>query len=503
MTIRRAVTWLVAVAIVAVGANSTGAKVIPRPPAPVEGKDDPVPDAPAAPLSRDQRLGLYRGELGALFQEADAERLLATHQLLEDFFHAPAPAARKEAARALKEGGEDLAIIGRLTRLRLDWPALAPRAYYVNHRKGPYDVRYFLGIPGGYDRLRAWPLVVKIAPLPPLDVQPPPDAAQVTALYNGWIADELRRHPDAVVLMPLLDLEEPSSSSPTAMNEITQPILDAADRVNIDPSRVYLMGHASGARAAWNLALHYPTYFASFISLAGSVTAEWQRERLINLRNVPPVVWADAKDTVINPELSRSVVTSMQAQKLDVEFMETRSFGHEPPDAVIDEAYRRMRGRVRPLYPSRVTIRSSNADVIFNRDDWIQIWQEADPGKESKLPMRGGLSKMTFNEKSAKVDARREGNAISLSLENVQSLRVYLNDQMVDLDQPLTITINRKKTIQGKAHRSLEELLNDQRMLGRGWRYFSAVLDIDLGDAAAPATRPATRPSGKIIYGPG
>jgi hypothetical protein len=35
-------------------------------------------------------------------------------------------------------------------------------------------------------------------------------------------------------------------------------------------------------------------------------------------------------------------------------------------------------------------------------------------------------------------------------------------------------------------------MLNDQLFLGRGWRYYAAVIDIDLAEKAA--TRPATKP---------
>jgi hypothetical protein len=51
-------------------------------------------------------------------------------------------------------------------------------------------------------------------------------------------------------------------------------------------------------------------------------------------------------------------------------------------------------------------------------------------------------------------------------------------------------------------------MLKDQLFLGRGWRYYTAVIDLDLVDH--PAIRPATRPTsgpatrrGTITIGPG
>ena len=80
------------------------------------------------------------------------------------------------------------------------------------------------------------------------------------------------------------------------MNTVMQPLLHAAGRANVDPTRVFLIGHSMSAHATWNLGLHYPTYFAAINPLAGAASGDWQRLRLPNLSNVLPVVWHDATD---------------------------------------------------------------------------------------------------------------------------------------------------------------------------------------------------------------
>ena len=228
---------------------------------------------------------------------------------------------------------------------------------------------------------------------------------------------------------------------------------------------------------------------------------------------MPPVVWADAKDKIVRPGSSRALVETLKNLKIRVDYLETKNFGHDLPDTVAEERYQTMRANTRMLYPSWVTVQSNRPDVRFNRNDWLQIWQETDPGKDSQVLFRGGATHMTITENSAKIDARREANSFELTLDNVDSMRLYLNDHMVDLDKPLIFTINKKRTVQGKAKVNLDEMLIDQVFIGRGWRYYTAVLDIDLSDPSAatrpstqPATRPATRPttrSGKIIVGSG
>jgi hypothetical protein len=501
--------------------TGTRGKVL-EPGVPVESKSNPAPTvAEDQSIPRPTLIEMYRAEFGPRFVESDSEKLLQVHQLIENYFEAPGGAQRKAIVQLLDQSGVPAAVIGRMIRLRMHWPALAGGVYYVNEKHGPFDVRYFLGVPAGYDRAKSWPLVIKLPPVDPFIVNPPPDADQVVKIYNDWIKDELTKHADALVLMPLLNLDEVYGPSYGGMNSVIQPLLHAADRVNIDPARVYLMGHSTGAHATWNLALHYPTYFASILPLAGGASQDWQRLRLPNLRNTPPVVWADATDTVVKPEFSRGIVTSMKNQKLEVDYVETKGLGHAPPEAVADERYQKMRSHIRNVYPTWVSIQSNRPDVMFNRCDWVQMWQETDPGKETRLIFRRAPGKMIVTEHSARIDAKRDGNTIELTLDNVESLRLYLNDQMVDLKQQLTIVINKKRIIHGFAKASLEQMMNDQLFIGRGWRYFPAILDIDLTESAA-TTRPTTAPSttrpagpatapgvrtpphgGKIIVGPG
>jgi hypothetical protein len=83
-----------------------------------------------------------------------------------------------------------------------------------------------------------------------------------------------------------------------------------------------------------------------------------------------------------------------------------------------------------------------------------------------------------------------------------------MNDQMVDFNQPITITVNKKVKFNEKMKRSVEEVLMDQIVVGRGWRYYTAALDIDLVDRPTtnPTTRATTGPTtrkGKITVGPG
>ena len=132
---------------------------------------------------------------------------------------------------------ESIRIFWGESRIGLDWPALTGGVYYINEKFGPHEVRYFFGVPKAYDRTKAWPLVIKLPTADAFVNEPKANAGPVTQIYTKWMTEELIKHPDALVIMPLLNLDELWGPSYAGMNNVIQPMLHAAGRANIDPAR--------------------------------------------------------------------------------------------------------------------------------------------------------------------------------------------------------------------------------------------------------------------------
>lgn len=465
----------------------------------------PAPDTqPVAsePIPRETLERMYVHELGKRYKPADAGQVYDAHVLLESFFAEPSAKARQELITKIRDTKIEPEILGRLARIRMHWAPLEPGVYYTNERHGPHDVRYFLGVPQNYDRTKPWPLVVRLPTANAFLTDPMPGPERVTEIYTDWIKEELTAHPDALVLMPLLNLDELYGPSIPGMNTVMQPILHAAERANVDPARVYLIGHSMSAHAVWNLGLHYPTYFAAINPLAGAASGDWQRLRLMNLSNVLSVVWHDATDNVVKVGFSRSLVQALKGMKIEVDYEETKDLGHAPSPDVVSRTYDKLRARTRELYPRRVDLQSNRPDTMFNRVDWLQVYQPLSTGKARNLILRRGSGPLRVYEKAFKAQAGIVGrNRIELRTDNVQTLRLYLNDQMVDFREPVTVTVNGKPRFEGKLTPDVEPMLKDQLFVGRGWRYYTAVVELDL--APASTTEPTTRPKGKItVYPP-
>jgi len=325
------------------------------------------------PLLREQLSFLYEDELGTGFRNEDLDKLLSTQDQLERYFAATSAADRAAAVAEIRRIGLEESLVGRICRIHADWPVMKGGVYYINEKVGPHNVHYFLGVPDSYDRLKKWPLVVRLPTATVFVTEPKPDADQVAKIYSDWILAELAAHPDAVVLMPLLNLDELYGPSYAGMNSVMKPIQHAASRINIDPAKVYLIGHGMSAHAVWNLALHYPTYFAAINPLAGGASAAWQRLRVMNLRNVLPVIWHDASEKVIKVDSSRQLVQILKRFTIPANYEETNDIGHDPTPEILQRCYIRTRSKTRELYPKQISLQSNRLDTLFNRIDWLQV----------------------------------------------------------------------------------------------------------------------------------
>ena len=450
------------------------------------------PPAASEAVPKGELLEMYKAELGDAFTPEIGEKLHIAHALVEKYFATPKAADRSAVAREIEGLGVDPNHVGRIVRIRLYWPKLKGGVYYINERVGPHEVIYFLGVPDAYDRAKPWPMVIKLPGMHAFVGDPPPSQEEVVSLYRDWIREELAAHPDAIVLMPLMNLNELWGPSYKGMNSVIQPMHHAAGRLNIDPRRIYLWGHSMSGHAAWNFAIHYPTYFSAFAAMSAGMNAPFQRLRVANLRNILSVVWHDADDKTVPVDGSRSLVKQLRATKYDVDYEETKQVGHAPSPQITERLYGKMRARVRDLYPRETVISSNRPDTLFNRADWAQVYQPLTPGGDERLRIRRGTGIITVNRNPHDLTATLVGpNRIDVKSRNVESMRLYFNDQMIDFTKPVTILVNTRPRFEGMLKPDVEEMLKDQMFLGRGWRYYTAWAEVDFG---APKAAPTTRP---------
>jgi len=189
------------------------------------------------------------------------------------------------------------------------------------------------------------------------------------------------------------------------------------------------------------------------------------------------------------------MVNIMKRMKIEYDYTETSNIGHVPSDEIVEQSYQKMRTHVRPLYPKQLALQSNRPDTMFNRLDWVQMYQPIDPGQDKRMLFGKGSGTMIVLENTFSVQSAYGDNRIEAITDNVETLRIYVNDQMVDFSRPVTVVVAKRPDVrfEGMLKPSVDLLLKDQMFLGRGWRYFTAVVDLEL------RRKPATTHSGSII----
>jgi predicted peptidase len=93
---------------------------------------------------------------------------------------------------------------------------------------------------------------------------------------------------------------------------------------NVDPNRIYLMGHSMGAIGTWRIAPKYPDLWAALGMFAGS----GQPATLDRIRDLPQFVVHGDADRTVNVAGSRGMVARMRELGTPHEYIEVPGGGH-------------------------------------------------------------------------------------------------------------------------------------------------------------------------------
>ena len=255
--------------------------------------------------------------------------------------------------------------------------------------------------------------------------------------------------------------------------------------LHVDPDRVYLDGMSMGAGGAFRLAEHHPDRWAAIAPRCNVPDVRQKQDKTFvpmlceNFRNVPLYWVVGAKDEKIPLPAARAARDALAALKYDVVYREHAEGGHDWSIEKDDDVLAWLEKQRRKPYPEEVVFKTwENA---FARSHWIEILKRTDapPFVAVHLDMFGKESeRRTEYRPPVLVRARRSGNAIDVTCEEVRELRVWLDDEMVDLDKPVTIHVNGKKLHDATVKRSVDALIDEARRRGDRGMTFSASVDL-------------------------
>jgi len=273
-------------------------------------------------------------------------------------------------------------------------------------------------------------------------------------------------------------------------------------RYHVDTERVYVVGYSMGGHGAFTLATLYADEFAAAVPLAGTLYLPFQQAEpllLANVLNTPVLaVWGD-KDTgddtqekaagggiaAFNRRL-RLVAAEVDAPLKGVQLPGVGHGGVVPPlDLLTEYLHKRRPAAPREVkhwfrYPPQ-----GRASWLRQRRFAGTPWQ----GTQINVVVTGPTDideyvTKVLTDKLAYLGGKIEGQRIEAQVRKSAELEVLLNDDLLDLDQPITLVVGEKIRFEGPVERRVSTMLD---IAYRDWefqRLYSARLAMKAGSKA-------------------
>jgi len=233
---------------------------------------------------------------------------------------------------------------------------------------------------------------------------------------------------------------------------------DACQRVSIDTDRVFLSGHSMGGDAAWDIGLSHPDLWAGVIPIVANAD-RYIHKYSDNGRGLPMYFIGGERDGGWLNENGMELERYLTGSQYDVTVVQYLGRGHEDFQDEIQRLFDWMElsSHRRQFFPREI-----NALSMRPWDNYFW-WLELDQMPAPALAMPA--EKKERNVRPIKTTARiLENNRITVAARSARGI-VWLSPEMVDFDQPVTVTVDGRK-IRKEAAADAKTLLEDVRTRG-------------------------------------
>ena len=433
--------------------------------------------------------------LFALAVPPDVDALLKEHYLSRT------PTARAAAARKILEtpGLTAKTLATAIGKVQL-WEASPTGDQEMDLHLFPGDAgrrHVLVRVPEDYDPTKAWPLIITLHG----SGANAPGQMAVTRQMLGRRAEQF-------ILAAPQDLGPLNFTDEDAV--VGQPrrlLVELRHRYHIDPDRVYFTGYSLGGHNTWMAGVMHADCFAGLMPLATPMQVIGQGmiddDLLANLNNVPILFCWGARDNLGpdgkahpqggNAAMNKQIAGIMRRLKIKgfdgVERPETGHLGVAPPANKLSK----WLDRKRPRWPKRVhqTFRLPEQSRAY----WVEA--EGLQGEPLSLTLKIPGAKPGEDPREAQrkfllgrlgcIEASVEGQTITLQTRRSTYVALLLSDDLIDLDQPVTIVRNKKTVYTGPVPRDLSVMLRES---AESWDF-----------ARLPSARVIVPVGGKVRFG--
>ncbi|MDA1054866.1 MAG: peptidase [Planctomycetota bacterium] len=233
---------------------------------------------------------------------------------------------------------------------------------------------------------------------------------------------------------------------------------DACQRVSIDTDRVFLSGHSMGGDAAWDIGLSHPDLWAGVIPIVANA-ARYIYKYSDNGRGLPMYFIGGERDGGWLNDNGAELDRYLTGSQYDTTVVQYLGRGHEHFQDEIQRLFDWMElsSHRRQFFPREINALSMRPwDNYFW---WLEIDQI--PVRALALP----AEKKERTVRPIKTTAQiLENNRITVTARSGRGI-VWLSPDMVDFDQPITVTVN-GRNIRKEAAAEIKTMLEDVRTRG-------------------------------------
>jgi pimeloyl-ACP methyl ester carboxylesterase len=203
----------------------------------------------------------------------------------------------------------------------------------------------------------------------------------------------------------------------------------------VHPAKVYLLGYSAGGDGVWQLAPRMPDRFAAASMMAGHTNGV----NTLGVRNLPFAMFVGGADAAYN----RNKVVAEKIAEFD-------RLQKEDP-----EGYTHL-GRVYEGLPHWMNLKDAEAlpwMAQFTRQAWPKqvVWVQTGVTHDKFYWLQVPAAEAKPGQKLV---AKVSGQSVALTGDVPKGVALRLSDGLVNLDEPVTVTVNGQPAFRGKVPRS-------------------------------------------------
>lgn len=274
-------------------------------------------------------------------------------------------------------------------------------------------------------------------------------------------------------------------------NQLLQQTL-ASDE--IDANRIYLFGISEGGYGSQRLASFYADYLAGAGPMAGGEPLK--NAPIENLRNTAFSLRTGDKDF----GFYRNKLTGYVKRSLDsIKAVHPNEFNHYTVELIPDRGHSIdyspttpwLKQFIRNPYPRHISWENFEMDGQYRSGFYnlkVNRRSNADESSRTNYEMDIDNNAIDFRIDEVRYSTIETDPQWGIALDfkrsytpaSTGSITIYLNDQLVDLNKPVTLTVNGRKVFNGKVKCKLENIVNSCATFFDPARLYPASITVDL-----------------------